>query len=50
MILFYSDYLEGCHPEILRRMMESNLEQTPGYGEDGKISAFPSMPIPWQRS
>ena len=34
MILFYSDYLEGCHPEILRRMMESNLEQTPGYGED----------------
>ncbi len=34
MILFYSDYLEGCYPEILRRMMETNLEQTPGYGED----------------
>lgn len=34
MILFYSDYLEGCHPEILRRLTETNLEQTPGYSVD----------------
>lgn len=34
MILFYSDYLEGAHPEIIRRLGETNLEQTPGYGED----------------
>lgn len=34
MILFYSDYLEGAHPEILRRMQETNLVQTPGYGLD----------------
>lgn len=34
MILFYSDYLEGCHPEILRRLTETNLEQTPGYSAD----------------
>ena len=33
-LLFYSDYLEGCCPEILQRMSETNLEQTPGYGED----------------
>lgn len=34
MILFYSDYLEGCHPAILERMTETNYDQTPGYGED----------------
>lgn len=34
MILFYSDYLEGCHPEILKRLQETNLNQTPGYGTD----------------
>ena len=34
MISFTSDYLEGCHPEILRRLQETNLEQTPGYGMD----------------
>lgn len=33
-LLFYSDYLEGCCPEILQRMTTTNLEQTPGYGED----------------
>ncbi|MCD8131336.1 MAG: low specificity L-threonine aldolase [Lachnospiraceae bacterium] len=31
---FDNDYLEGAHPEILRRLAETNLEQTPGYGED----------------
>ena len=34
MIRFNSDYLEGAHPRILRRLTETNLEQTPGYGED----------------
>lgn len=34
MILFHNDYSEGCHPAILRALSETNLEQTPGYGED----------------
>ena len=34
MIRFNSDYLEGAHPRVLKRLMETNLEQTPGYGED----------------
>ena len=29
MIHFESDYLEGCHPSILQRLQETNLEQTP---------------------
>lgn len=34
MILFQCDYNEGAHPKIMRRLLETNLEQTPGYGED----------------
>ena len=34
MILFQSDYTEGACPEILNRLVETNMEQTPGYGED----------------
>ena len=34
MIHFECDYLEGAHPRIMARMMETNLEQNPGYGED----------------
>ncbi|XCP86746.1 aminotransferase class V-fold PLP-dependent enzyme [Roseburia hominis] len=34
MILFNSDYTEGAHPRILEKLMETNLEQTVGYGED----------------
>ena len=34
MVYFTSDYTEGCHERILRRMMETNYEQTPGYGTD----------------
>jgi len=34
MIYFNSDYLEGAHPVILDLMQKTNLEQTPGYGED----------------
>lgn len=31
---FDSDYLEGAHPAILQRLMETNMEKTPGYGTD----------------
>lgn len=34
MILFECDYTEGACPEILKRLEETNLIQTPGYGED----------------
>ncbi len=31
---FKNDYAEGAHPEILQTLMESNLIQQPGYGDD----------------
>lgn len=31
---FESDYTTGAHEKILRRLAETNLEQTPGYGFD----------------
>ena len=34
MIHFDTDYMEGAHPEVMRRLVETNLEQTPGYGCD----------------
>ncbi len=34
MILFNCDYNEGAHESILKRLCETNLEQTIGYGED----------------
>ncbi len=34
MYSFKSDYSEGAHPKILNALIESNLEQTEGYGED----------------
>ena len=34
MIYFESDYTEGAHPEIIKRLMETNMEQTTGYGMD----------------
>ena len=34
MIYFHNDYSEGCHPKILEKLIATNLEQTPGYGED----------------
>jgi threonine aldolase len=34
MTRFNCDYGEGCHPRILERLAETNLEQTAGYGED----------------
>ena len=34
MIHFDTDYMEGAHPEVMRRLMETNDEQTAGYGAD----------------
>ncbi|MBR5389690.1 MAG: low specificity L-threonine aldolase [Clostridia bacterium] len=34
MIRFDCDYLEGAHPAILQKLMETNLDQTIGYGVD----------------
>lgn len=31
---FDSDYMEGCHPKVMQRLVETNLEQTRGYGSD----------------
>ena len=33
-IKFETDYQEGASPEILERLISTNLEQTSGYGED----------------
>lgn len=34
MTKFQCDYSEGAHPSILKKLSETNLEQTSGYGED----------------
>ena len=34
MIRFDCDYLEGAHPDILKKLCETNMEQTIGYGCD----------------
>ncbi len=34
MIRFENDYTEGAHTRILKRLIETNEEQTPGYGMD----------------
>ena len=34
MIRFESDYTQGAVPEIINRLVETNLEMTPGYGVD----------------
>ena len=31
---FQCNYMEGAHPEILKRLLETNMEKTPGYGKD----------------
>ncbi len=40
---FESDYLEGCCPQILDALRETNLEQTLGYGEDPHCSKAADM-------
>lgn len=34
MIYFDSDYMAGAHPKVMERLMETNAEQTVGYGSD----------------
>ena len=34
MVSFASDYIAGAHPEILKRLMETNMEALTGYGTD----------------
>ena len=34
MISFASDYIAGAHPEIIKRLTETNLESLTGYGTD----------------
>ncbi|MBO4564206.1 MAG: aminotransferase class I/II-fold pyridoxal phosphate-dependent enzyme [Bacteroidaceae bacterium] len=34
MFHFDTDYMEGAHPMVMQRLLETNLEQTPGYGTD----------------
>lgn len=34
MIYFHNDYAEGCHEKVLQKLIETNDEQTPGYGTD----------------
>ena len=33
-VSFTCDYCEGAHPEILKRLLDTNTIQVPGYGED----------------
>ncbi|MBQ1901442.1 MAG: low specificity L-threonine aldolase [Lachnospiraceae bacterium] len=33
-LYFASDYLEGAHPKIINRLVETNLMHTVGYGDD----------------
>lgn len=39
MFHFECDYTEGCHPLILEKLCETNLEQTAGYGNDAHCQA-----------
>ena len=39
MLHFDSDYMRGCHPEVMERLATTNLEQHPGYGDDSYTKA-----------
>ena len=34
MLVFENDYSEGAHDKVLKRLLETNMEQLPGYGTD----------------
>lgn len=34
MIMFQNDYAEGAHPAILQKLIDTNMQQSVGYGED----------------
>lgn len=36
---FACDYMQGCVPSILEKMAQTNMEATPGYGEDKYTSS-----------
>ncbi|MCR4563205.1 MAG: aminotransferase class V-fold PLP-dependent enzyme [Clostridiales bacterium] len=51
MVSFESDYIAGAHPEIIKRLSETNLEALSGYGTDkycesakGKIKSAIGLP------
>ena len=39
MIYFNNDYSEGCHEKVLSRLIETNMAQSLGYGEDEYCAA-----------
>ncbi len=39
MIRFNCDYSEGAHPKVLEKLIETNMEQTAGYGTDQHCSS-----------
>ena len=39
MYSFRNDYSEGAHPKVLQALMDTNLEQTVGYGTDPRCEA-----------
>ena len=39
MIYFDTDYMAGAHPQVMQRLAETNLEMTPGYGNDAYSKA-----------
>lgn len=43
MIYFNNDYSEGCHNAVLQKMLETNMEQTAGYGMDAYCKAAADM-------
>lgn len=43
-ISFASDYLEGAHPDVMNRLVTTNLLKSPGYGSDS-FSAAASQKI-----
>ena len=50
-IKFGCDYLEGAHPRILQRLIETNYEQHEGYSEDTHCDAarqYILQRCPWQ--
>lgn len=39
MLSFVNDYSEGAHPDVLQRLIDTNMEQLPGYGKDRYCSS-----------
>lgn len=39
MVSFENDYTTGAHPQVLKRLLETNLEAVSGYGSDAYCSS-----------